>query len=555
MNRTTWFGIFAVSGAILIIAAWLIPAHFRAVDAAVLERTPPAGTSVIDAGLDLVAREKIGPAYLLLQAAQQEELRGRQELGMAAGNFAMKHSELLVWGGAFPILENVFQNSPQLRHSGPQPAYEFLLRQGRREVALQFLQNSRQPGVREILKTRGLPNTVHFPRVNSASGQALDAAILMTAVLMQGDFLAPALRESIERLAVTANSGVGSAPLEEAYLDLVALGRRLNWVELTTFIASVESLDDLRTLAQAARQAGDRLPVLFAVVHLSGEPARAAAYLKRFGETGLPDLALSLRGGTGALKHVLERQQPVYRHHWRGNVVAYDPFGAFFYAVVDSCRSTPTLAVIVKYLLFLAGGLLVVHGGHYWGRAPSPIEQALEIKRIAWIRQGCFALLLLTLVIGIGEPYLAQETQKMEPPPRVQFSLSGNAMFAQLIDTLDPMLNQITILSLVLFLVVQAIIYAVCLIKLAEIRRQNVSNEIKIKLLDNEENMFDAGLYVGLGGTVAALVLLALGVIKPSLMAAYASTLFGIIFVGVLKICHLRPFRRKLILESQITPS
>jgi hypothetical protein len=42
-----------------------------------------------------------------------------------------------------------------------------------------------------------------------------------------------------------------------------------------------------------------------------------------------------------------------------------------------------------------------------------------------------------------------------------------------------------------------------------------------------------------------------LGVIAQSIMAAYASTSFGIIFVSILKICHIRPLRRELILESE----
>jgi hypothetical protein len=42
-----------------------------------------------------------------------------------------------------------------------------------------------------------------------------------------------------------------------------------------------------------------------------------------------------------------------------------------------------------------------------------------------------------------------------------------------------------------------------------------------------------------------------LGVIKPSLMAAYSSTSFGIIFVSIFKIFHLRPLRRRLLLETE----
>jgi hypothetical protein len=73
---------------------------------------------------------------------------------------------------------------------------------------------------------------------------------------------------------------------------------------------------------------------------------------------------------------------------------------------------------------------------------------------------------------------------------------------------------------------------------------------MKLRLIDNEENLFDFGLYVGLGGTVLSLILVAVGIVEASLMAAYASTLFGILFTAIFKVMHLRPYRRKLILET-----
>ena len=77
---------------------------------------------------------------------------------------------------------------------------------------------------------------------------------------------------------------------------------------------------------------------------------------------------------------------------------------------------------------------------------------------------------------------------------------------------------------------------------------------MKLRLLENEEHLFDAGLYLGFAGTIISLILVSLGMIKPSLMAAYSSTSFGIIFVSIFKIFHLRPFRRKLLLESEMEP-
>jgi hypothetical protein len=111
-------------------------------------------------------------------------------------------------------------------------------------------------------------------------------------------------------------------------------------------------------------------------------------------------------------------------------------------------------------------------------------------------------------------------------------------------------LNHVTLLVLLLFFVIQLVIYCFCLIKLKEISKQMLHPQMKLQLLDNEENLFDFGLYVGLGGTVLSLILVAIGIVEASLMAAYASTLFGILFVAMLKVLHLRPYRRKLILEN-----
>ena len=111
-------------------------------------------------------------------------------------------------------------------------------------------------------------------------------------------------------------------------------------------------------------------------------------------------------------------------------------------------------------------------------------------------------------------------------------------------------MNQLSLTSLLVFFVIQALIYIWCLTKLAEIRRQPLEARLKLRLLENEDHLFDAGLYVGFVGSVISLILMSIGVGKISMMA-YASTSFGIIFVSVLKIFHVRPLRRKLIIESE----
>ena len=138
---------------------------------------------------------------------------------------------------------------------------------------------------------------------------------------------------------------------------------------------------------------------------------------------------------------------------------------------------------------------------------------------------------------------------EVDSTPRIEFAAASALESIKSPVKAMQELNHVTLLVLALFFIIQLVIYCFGLIKLKEISRQNLSPATKIKLLDNEENLFDFGLYVGLGGTVLALILVAVGIVEASLMAAYASTLFGILFVAMLKVLHLRPYRRKLIIE------
>ena len=112
-------------------------------------------------------------------------------------------------------------------------------------------------------------------------------------------------------------------------------------------------------------------------------------------------------------------------------------------------------------------------------------------------------------------------------------------------------MNQANKLTMLLFFVVQGLLYIACVMKLAEIRRQRVSPRMRLKLLENEDHLFDAGLYLGFLGTIIAFILYSMSRGQQfSLMVAYSSTSFGIIFVSFFKIFHLRPARRKLLLEA-----
>ena len=108
-----------------------------------------------------------------------------------------------------------------------------------------------------------------------------------------------------------------------------------------------------------------------------------------------------------------------------------------------------------------------------------------------------------------------------------------------------------TLISIGVFALLQVVTYLVCLMKIGEIERQDLSPQLKLRLMENEENLFDSGLYIGMMGTATALVLQVVGVIPANLLAAYSSNLFGIVCVALVKIRHVRGYKRQLIFESQ----
>lgn len=108
-----------------------------------------------------------------------------------------------------------------------------------------------------------------------------------------------------------------------------------------------------------------------------------------------------------------------------------------------------------------------------------------------------------------------------------------------------------TLLSVSFFFILQVLVFLICLLKVRQIDKEDLDTIIKLKLMENEENLFDSGLYVGIAGTCISLVLQVIGLIEANLLSAYASNLFGILCVAIVKIRLVRPYKNRLILESQ----
>ena len=547
-TRWFWFCICMVCGLVLIGCGLLIPVHLRAVDSGVVLSAGRTGDSLLQRGKQLADTGRLGAAQMFVTAARTAGMSGWDRLGEEVANRAAKNPAALFWGND-TYTKNLFNSQPDGdSFSG------FIIQRENREAALAHLNNAGSSTVRELLRCRELKQTVLFPPSSSPQGQAFDAVIAECGLLFDGNHITGALNSHIQELAQQANHGGSSQPLEQLLMDFGSLGERLNWDQLTVFVAQIPDAATLHQLAGQMSIAGDRLPMLFAAVHLSGEPAAVSAYAAKFPQTGLQDISASVWYGANGVKELADSGQRFYRSDVLRWFAAHNPFGSLYYFAAARSLENPWLVLAVKWLFYLGAGFCFAAAVHVFRPAVSPLEEPLQVRGFHLLRKLLFSLGFLLVVLLLSEPFLAQEGQTGGFSLRLHLPMAGGAAPAGIADIKHSImnLNPTIILTLLVFFVLQALIYISCLVKLAEIRRQQIPPRMKLKLLENEDHLFDAGLYLGFVGTIVSLIIASLGLVKFSLMAAYSSTCFGIIFVVIFKIFQLRPARRKLLLEAEL---
>ena len=181
-----------------------------------------------------------------------------------------------------------------------------------------------------------------------------------------------------------------------------------------------------------------------------------------------------------------------------------------------------------------------------------PGSVAAEPGTFGHMKSGVLSVLFALLVLVVTEPFLLQAAPVSEFQIRRPVLVFANLDAAPETPTSASTMEATNLISIAVFAALQVAVYLLCLRKIREVAQQDVSPLVKLRLMENEENLFDLGLYVGIGGTAAAMVLITLGLAKANLLAAFSSNLFGITCVALVKIRHVRPFKRQLILEGQI---
>lgn len=530
------------AGVLIAIAAWMLPVNLKSMSPALL-RAAGEGTPTLGGyGRDLVDVEKIGAAALVLTAAKATNDPRAPALANALDQFAQRQPGLVAWGGWDPFLDPLFNLRAPPTTKGSTPVITFLLPERARGSLRAYLEKSGSEGVQSLLKLRDVPATGSFVPAKNPGGQPLDSVILLTGLLYQSGHLSSPLQRELRRLADAANAQHALGDLEIFFGDLLSLGRRLDWGQLVELLRWTDSTKTVGQYAHLARVAPGDMALIYAAALFSESADRVANYLIEFGKHGLTDLKLALSFGRGAVRQLILRQVPV--NHTGTPALS---------SAAELALTHPQFLFVLKCLGYAAGVWLVLRGLDRWVVTPGSL--ASVPSRLMHMKAGMLSVILALIFIAVTEPFLLKAAPLSEFRPRMHLALdlANSTLVAQSqpVKTMAPT-NLITI---AVFAALQIAVYFICLLKIREIARQPVSALVRLRLMENEENLFDMGLYVGIGGTAAAMVLITLGVAEANLLAAFSSNLFGITCVALVKIRHVRPFKRQLILEGQVEAS
>jgi len=531
-----WF----LLGVGLLAVAWLLPVNLKSLNTALLREAGRDTLTVAGFGRELLELDKPGPAALVLEAAKQTGDAGADALGVIFADFAGKHRDMMPWGGWDVALEPLLVGRSPAASAESQAVLKFMVTQQARDNLRRYLSVSRLPAVQTLLKTGELTTTVRFVPANRPGGQPLDAVILLTAYLWQTERLSASLQREVRTLAESAVQTGKIGELEDFYLDILTLGQRLNWVQLSELLRTTGSLGTVGQFAHLTRVAPDHLPVIYTAALMTKSADKVAHYLITFGRPGVDSLRLALGFGQGAVDQLVQRQVPV-----TGGAGPEFEIGSAF------ALRHPELALFGKYAAFLGGIFLLLRS------VDLRMFRALELSlagAFPRMGSGVIAMILTFIFFAFSEPFLLKAAPVSDYQIKLTIPVLGTVAAPEAAATSpNNTMDITTILSITLFAAIQVGMYLICLVKISEVARSAVPSTTKLRLMDNEENLFDGGLYIGIAGTATALVLQVLGIIDANLLAAYSSNLFGIVCVALVKIRHVRPYKRQLILEIQQT--
>ena len=524
------------AGALALAMGLFLPVRFHALEEKALFAAGKGTPSLSELAASLLNSEHLGAGLRIALLAQSMDIPGGPETVASAQTILSSRRDLAWLGTRDARLEQVLATSGiafEKNVTAPSAILTLLLREPVRLRLRQSLKANPSPGVQSILQSLDLKPLPPLLPAGQPGGQPLEAVTLLTAHLLDTSAFSPALASELKTAAYAANEERTLKPLQPALLSLLSLARRFDYDSLRELVGGVQTLAALDWLAGQARSPAEPGDLLLAATLWTG-PADRLTSLPESGKKPWAILSSSLAAGRGSLELLVQRRCPVFT-----NPVPVPP------ALVPWLLLWERPLLFLRAVLLLLGSWLVVKA--LWTILQSTSPEAPG----PWRPVPVFAqAVMLALLLGsLPEPSVTRP--KPLPTYRLSLALPGSAVKMDKSPRFS--MEPTNIITLVIFLTIQIAVYRICVRRIRQIETGPGDTALKLKLLENEDNLFDSGLYVGIGGTAIALVLQVLGVIQPSLLAAYSSNLFGITCVAVIKIFHVRACKQRLLLPSAKT--
>ena len=541
-----------ILAAVLLVGGWLFPVHFKTLHPRVLQQ----------AGADTQTFKEYINSHTNASASEIKDLLDISRLKIEASK---KNDEALP-GLTKPVALDLYINSTnrfwtrsRLGHQGVacvqlldlnklEPDYETtiilaaqLQNDGKIVPALHdgIIDSQRFTGqLQQILHSLlTLGNRLSYPQLAELISHVQDQGTLMElAKIAKHQTMLPAFhlfdtggetQDALTREELEGYSAIGEQTLFEQF-DVNGDGTlsREEWIEI----------------GHIPLQYTD-FPTTYAACVWSANPKAVTQYLMRHGRRADRYLQTALSQGKGGLTLALERQQPV-------SSLNTPALGA----VASFCQKTPRASLVVKYLMICLGCVVLMRTWNSFFTLSAPNTATLQGYRM---RRRALVLALFLSLIAVSEPILFTPALSSEYRVVINLPLAS-------VDSTEPEQNTNTMLAnadsnltlsiifIVIFAAIQGYVYYTCITKINEVKNGAGDPKLKLRLLENEDNLFDTGLYIGIAGTALMLAILILfpnaGV---SVSAAYASNIFGILCVAVVKIFHVRQTREALIIEAE----
>ncbi|MBD5778687.1 hypothetical protein IEN85_04235 [Pelagicoccus sp. NFK12] len=533
-------------GALIIGFGWVVPSRFKSVPFQVVREAGQSGASVSDKGRALLLDGNFGAARLMAEAARELEEAKASLLLSQVSRELEANPQLARWGAWDPFLDAALKDVPLDAYSSEPGALGILLGKPCRAAVSGLLENSRNPLVQDLLATGEFTTYRRLFPVSSTSGRPLEVTLLGLGLLAQGDHFSDTLRGELRGLILDAKATGSIGTLEDFYLDTLSLMRVFDWGQLKEVFAKLESADHLKRMRFLLHRKSEQQPLVFAMGLNARDASDLFSYLEAFGDLGFERLESALATGIDGYLLALREQLPIEDEALEDSgslvsklQVAMSPFSL----------KNPRLSLAIKYSSFFVGSFLALWGVSMFGRFYRE-----TISPVLAFTQRFFGATASVLIFAVlSEPYLsasgAFDGYDFSFVMPVLTQVDGEIQIVETTSTTS--MQPATLLTIAFFFLLQALVFLICMLKVREIEKRELDPLVKLKLMENEENLFDSGLYVGIAGTCIALVMQVINLVDHNLLAAYSSNLFGILCVAIVKIRLVRPYKTKLIMAGE----